>query len=419
MLTSAALLPGMAQLKTLKPGFNLFSKEQDVQLGKQAEAQVEKQVHVVHNAEVDNYLSLLGGRLAKSPLAGGFPFSFHLVYDKNINAFALPGGPIFINTGLFAVTENEAQLAGVLAHEMSHVALRHGTNQLSKQRFIQIPALIAGAALGNNALAQLGINVVAGSALLRMSRTDEAQADYNGTQIMADAGYNPIEMARFFEKLESQTGNPGRIAQFLSDHPNPGNRVQAVQDEIQYMPQRSYDTNTGQFPRIKQLVPHIPPPPGVKRGNAPPEPAPQALPSQPSSTFREYRGQSFSFSYPDNWQVASGVDSNSVSIAGAGYKITQSYYYPTGDTIHLKRDTANLIQQLQQQNPQLQMAGDSRAISVGGKKGLETTLQSGDETDRLATVPRPEGLFYLLLAAPADRQSQSIFDKVIASVRFE
>ncbi|MGH9613301.1 MAG: M48 family metallopeptidase, partial [Bryobacteraceae bacterium] len=408
MLTAAAVLPGIAQLKTLKPGFNLFSKEQDVQLGKQAEAQVNKNVHVVHNAEVENYLNQLGGRLAKSPRAGGFPFSFHLVYDKNVNAFALPGGPVFINTGLFAVTENEAQLAGVLAHEMSHVALRHGTNQLSKQRFIQIPALIADAALGNNALAQLGINAVAGSALLRMSRTDEAQADYNGTQIMADAGYNPIEMARFFEKLESQTGNPGRIAQFLSDHPNPGNRVQAVEDEIQYMPQRSYDANTGQFPHIKEVVAHLAPPPGVKSASvAQPEPAPHEHQSPPSSTFREYRGKSFSFSYPDNWQVASGADSNSVSIAGTGYKITQSYYYPTGDTIHLKSDTANLIQQLQKQDPQLQMTGDSRAISVGGKHGLETSLRSGEESDLLVTVPQPEGLFYLLLAAPVGQPSQS------------
>jgi len=117
-----------AELKTLKPGFNFFSRQQDIQLGQEAADLVEKTKPVVRNQAVEEYLAKLGGRLAHSPRAGDFPFTFRLIYDKSVNAFALPGGPVFVNTGLLLSVVNVAELAGVLAHEMSHVALRHGTH---------------------------------------------------------------------------------------------------------------------------------------------------------------------------------------------------------------------------------------------------------------------------------------------------
>lgn len=200
--------------------------------------------------------------MAKSPRAGKFPFSFHVVYDKNINAFALPGGPIFIYTATILAADNEAQLAGVMAHEMSHIALRHGTHEASKGNVVNLLAGIAGAATGNGmmgALARAGINLGANSVLLHYSREAESQADYNGAQIMADAGYDPVQMAEFFRKLETKS-NQGLVAQFLSDHPNPGNRVKAVEQEIQYMPKRSYTASTGELPKIQQIVRSLPPP---------------------------------------------------------------------------------------------------------------------------------------------------------------
>src|SRR2546430_16544776 len=123
LVSSLSLL---AQLKEPKPGFNLFSPAQDIQMGKEAAAQVEKSSPVVRNEELTGYLTRLGSRLAKSPKAGMFPFTFAVINDPSINAFALPGGPIFVHTGLLAAIDNESQLAGVLSHEMSHVALRHG-----------------------------------------------------------------------------------------------------------------------------------------------------------------------------------------------------------------------------------------------------------------------------------------------------
>ncbi len=257
-----------AEIKAPKPGFNLFSPQQDVQLGKEAKAQVESQQPVLHDTRINGYLTALGQKLASSPHAGNWPFSFQGVYDKNINAFALPGGPMFINTATITAADNEAQLAGVMAHEMSHVVLRHGTHQMSKSEFIQLPAALAGNIMGNGilgTLGRMGVGLTANSVLLKYSRDAEAQADYNGALIMADVGYNPLEMARFFEKLESQ-GSEGKLANFMSDHPTPGNRVKAVEQEIQNLPQANYrDDITGQLNSVKAAVQQLPPPPKAAR----------------------------------------------------------------------------------------------------------------------------------------------------------
>jgi beta-barrel assembly-enhancing protease len=255
---------GLAQIKDLKPGWNLFSPQQDVQLGHEAAAQVEKTQPVLHDQKINGYLTVIGQKLAKSPHSGNWPFSFTAINDKNINAFALPGGPMFINTATISAADNEAQLAGVMAHEMSHVVLRHGTHEISKQQALRLPLILGSSVMGNGilgSLGRLGINLGANSVILHFSREAEAQADYNGALIMSDVGYNPIEMARFFEKLQSK-GSEGAIAQFLSDHPTPGNRVKAVETEIQYLPQRDYrDDITGQLPSVKAEVQRLPPPP--------------------------------------------------------------------------------------------------------------------------------------------------------------
>ena len=255
-------LPALAQLHQYKPGFNLFSRDQDVQLGKEAAGEIEKQAEVVDNKELTAYINSIGSKLAAQPQADKYPYTFKVVNDKSINAFALPGGPAFVHTGLIAAVDNEAQLAGVLAHEITHVALRHGTNQASRANLIQLPAMLAGTALGTDSmlgkLGQIGIGLGANSVLLKFSRTAETQADLVGAQIAAQAGYNPIEMARFFQKLEAEGGTRG--PQFFSDHPNPGNRMKAIEDEIRYMPQRNYGAETGQLARMKAIVAKLPSP---------------------------------------------------------------------------------------------------------------------------------------------------------------
>jgi len=256
-----------ADRKELKPGFNIFTLDQDIQMGMQSAAEVRKTQAVVDNDELTGYLMRIGGRLGKSPRAGKFTFQFAVLNDKSINAFALPGGPIFVHTGLLGAIDNESQLAGVLAHEMSHVALRHGTHEASKAMLVQAPAALLGATIGDDStiakLAQEGIALGAQSVLLKYSRDAERDADLNGTRIMNDTGYDPLEMARFFEKLQAQgSGGNGLLANWLSDHPAPGNRVQAVQAEIRYLPKASYrESEPGTAARVKSIVAKLPPPP--------------------------------------------------------------------------------------------------------------------------------------------------------------
>jgi beta-barrel assembly-enhancing protease len=268
-LALLALLPlalPAADRKELKPGFNIFTLDQDIQMGQQSAAEVRKTQAVVDNDELTGYLTRIAARLGKSPRAGNFPFQFAVLNDKSINAFALPGGPIFVHTGLLAAIDNESQLAGVLAHEMSHVALRHGTHEATKAVLVEAPAALLGATIGDDStiakLAQEGIALGAQSVLLKYSRDAERDADLNGTRMMNDAGYYPIQMARFFEKLQTQgsAGN-GLLANWLSDHPSPGNRVQAVQDEIRYLPRVSYhESEPGTIIHIKSIVARLPPP---------------------------------------------------------------------------------------------------------------------------------------------------------------
>jgi hypothetical protein len=427
-----------AQPRKLKPGFNLFSKDQDIQLGKEYAAQVEKEKPIVQNSELNTYIQSIGHKLITQPEADNYPYTFKIVYDKSINAFALPGGPTFVNSGLILAAENEAQLAGVMAHEISHVALRHGTNQASKANLIQLPAMLAGTLFGSGSLtgqlAQLGIGLGANSVLLKFSRNAERDADLLGARIMAGAGYNPVEMARFFEKLEEQGGSQSAFAQFLSDHPNPGNRVKEVEKEIQYLPQQRYATDTGQLPRMKKIIEGLPVPknaaPDTQGKSAPPE-APEA---KASPNVRQYQGREFAFSYPDNWKAFQ--DGNSVTVApqngivgsAIGYGVIVNHYIPQGGgQADLKRDTQLLIRQLQSNNPSMRPARQgSRGLRVDGQSALITTLYSDSpyrgerEIDMLLTVARPTGLFYMVFIAPQRgyRQVQGSFEQMLRSVRF-
>lgn len=251
----------------LRPSsFNLFSREDDVELGREAAQEILKQHETVHDPVLQSYLKRVGTRLASTPEAKdcGFTFTFTVLNDSRVNAYAVPGGPMFVNTALFHAVDSEAQLAGAMAHEMGHVILRHGTTQLSKQNLLEIPAILAARATGSTILAKLAeAGVVLG--VNRFTRTDETEADAMGAHLMAEAGWDPIQLGRFFEKLQG-TGGPAFLV-FLSDHPNPGNRERAIEDEVRTMRPRSYGYETGQFRRMKDELRRLPPPPPPKKAD--------------------------------------------------------------------------------------------------------------------------------------------------------
>ena len=258
----------LAQVKEYKPStLNFFSKDQEIQLGKESAVEVRKTMQVIDNKDLTGYINRLGSRLAKSTHAGAYPFTFEVVNDPSINAFALPGGPMFVHTGLIAALDSESQLAGVLAHEMSHVALRHGTSNASKANMVQLPSVLGAQYAGSKGgilgqLAPLGINAGAQSLLLKYSRSAEKEADLNGAQIMNDVGYDPTQMAKFFEKLEAQGNRDNsKLANFMSDHPTPGNRVQYVSEEAKKLPKITYSEAEPQnLATMKQIVASLPAP---------------------------------------------------------------------------------------------------------------------------------------------------------------
>ena len=426
---AAARKPG----ELIKPGFNLFSKQQDIQLGQQAAEQVRRQYRVVQNQELQDYIRRVGGRIAsqREAQSSGFQFTFTLVNDPSVNAFALPGGPAFVHTGLILAADNEAQLAGVLAHEISHVILRHGTNQASKANLIQIPAILAGAATGSNLLAQL-TGLVGSGFMLKFSRGAESEADAMGTRLMNEAGYNPIEMARFFEKLEADTG--GRAPELLSDHPNPGNRVKAVEAEIQGLPQQTYGASVGDFARAKALVQQIP-----RQSVSTPSRAPAVAPSaasNPSGGFKQLRGREYALSYPDNWEVFQNKDAVAIApregiVQGSGavgYGAVAGFFFPQSKTRDLQQSTDELIAHLHSLNPDMRVgAGNPRRVTVEDSPGLVSLISNSSpyqgqaETDLLLTVARPRGLFYLLFIVPqqADfRGLEGTFNEMVNSIRF-
>ena len=229
-----APLAVLGQTRVVAPK-NPYSLDKDVQLGRQAANEVERKLPILNNSFIQSYVARVGQRLAESIPPDyqhpEFRYSYKVVDVKEVNAFALPGGFTYVNRGLIETAENEAQLAGVIAHEISHVALRHGTAQVAKAQKYQTGSAIAqvlgaviggvgGAAVGG--LGQMGI----GAAFLRFSRDFERQADTLGAQIMARAGYDPRELANMFRILERLGGKSG--PEWLSDHPNPGNRYEAI-----------------------------------------------------------------------------------------------------------------------------------------------------------------------------------------------
>ena len=241
-LVSLMALPAgeaFAQTK-IKPGFNIFSVDQDKEIGRQSAAEVEAQMPILRDSSIQSYVSAVGKRLARYA-PGDFTYQFKVVNTSDINAFALPGGYMYVNRGLIEAAKNEGQLAGVMAHEMAHVALRHGTNQASKAYMGQAGLGILGGLIGGRkestqrvvgAVGGFGMNAL----FLKFSRTDETQADIVGSQMMAKAGYDPEDMIEFFDLLRSQqSGNPGKVQQFFSSHPPPADRAARIREERKHL----------------------------------------------------------------------------------------------------------------------------------------------------------------------------------------
>ncbi len=481
-LLAVASLPAWASFEPVTCK-NSFSVQQETAEGSKVAAQVYQQMPVLpENSPITRYVQQLGARLvANAPPSPGtnqrWPYNFHVVASEDINAFALPGGSIFVNLGTVQAAETEAQLAGVMAHEISHVVMRHSTCNLGKQRKYGIAAalgqlssqvLLGGGALGS-AVSQ-GIGLGTGLGFLHMSRDDEKQADLLGTNILYNSGYDPRGLPQFFETIQAKYGAGG--AQLLSDHPNPGNRTQYVNAEIQTLPPRSGATvTTAQFKQVhaQALTEHAltakdvqagawkgsgryASGPGSNGAVLPASAGGASAPQQgtnPATVSRASLGLNdplqplqtslFSLRYPSSWEKreSSGAvtlfPQGGAGDAGIVYGAlidTAKNVGSVSDAASLSQATAQIAQGLLQQNQGLSQASDLTTLNVGGRlanavefRGRSPLTQNGSpliERDWLVTVPRPDGTVnYLVFVAP-DRDFNTLkptFSSILANFR--
>lgn len=445
ILALALALPVLADRTQLKPGWNLFSPQQDVEMGREVSKEAESQLPILNDRQANAYIDALGKSLAARAPGEKYPYQFKIVNDKSINAFALPGGFVYVNRGVLEAADNEAQLAGVLAHEIGHVALRHGTNQVSKAYIAQAPLAILGGVLGNNSvgsvLAQLGVGFATNSILLKYSRDAERQADLMGTQIMYDTGYDPNAMVEFFEKIQAES--KGRASEFFSSHPSPDNRIAGVQHEIERLGGRSPRArrDSGDFQEVKRIMMGMsaPPKPGT-RGSADNRPSDSRdsrnnRPPYPSNRLVSYRGQDIEFRHPDNWQVYGQGGAMTVAPDGGTVQGNLAWgmmiaafepHYDRDGRISLEDATDQLLDELRRSNPNMRIVRSHERIRVGGQTGLSSELSNaspagGRETDWVVTVMHPDGfLYYFVGVAPSSdfNRYNRAFEDIVSSIKF-
>ncbi len=421
-----------------KPGYNFYSPPEDAQLGKESSAQVDKQLPLLNDPEPLNYLTSLGKRLiAFAPNNHAeYAWQFRIVNSAEINAFALPGGYIYVNRGVCEAAEDEAQLAGVIAHESGHVVMRHGTHMASQAVLAQGGMAILTSIFGQSSsltsqLAQLGLGLGVDSLLLKNSRTAETQADEVGTYILYQAGYDPHAMVQFFQIIARKY--PQRTLQFFSDHPNPENRIKDVDEEItQLGPPRGTKTDSPEYEGAKQYLAALPLPPEHK--GTPKTDAKKQPPPLPSANLVRYDGKIFTLDYPDNWQSERGEDSVALfppggMVTGAegetaqAYGATVSLYKPPQGNWGLVDATQELVESMRQSNPQIHLLQQT-GMNLRGNPAVSTLLQNDSpiegqkETDHMVTVRQGDSVLTFIFIAPASAfESYSpTFDKILQSI---
>jgi predicted Zn-dependent protease len=452
-LVAITAMPFSALAQTqIKYHSNKYSVQDDVKLGRQAAQEAEGQFPLLRDETVRSFVEDVGRRLVSAIPSefqhSEFQYYFKVVNARDINAFALPGGPMYVNRGMIEAARTEGEMAGVMAHEISHVALRHGTAQASKGQKYGLLAGIAGIAgtifggPGVGQLAQAPFAVY----MLKFSREYETEADVLGAQIMARAGYDPRDLAQMFRTIEQQGGGGGG---FLSDHPSPSDRYARINREAQML--RVNAGNRGdsrEFARIQerlrgyQRAPTMAEiqrsgqryPVGETTGNQPDNP-PTGRVSYPSSRYENvsifYGG--VQVSVPNNWrQINNGssvwfvpegaygqYNGQAVYTHGASFGVAQT------NSRNLQSATQELVNGLAQGNNNLRMSGGYQRTTMSGRNALYTTLTNTNEATgrpenvRVITTQLRNGqLFYMIAVAPqSERNFENAFQTILRSVR--
>jgi len=235
-------------------GVNFYSLEKEIGLGKQLAQEVERQAKIIDDPVIAEYVNRVGQNIVRNSDAK-VPFTIKVLDSEEVNAFALPGGFFFVNSGLILKAESESELAGVMAHEIAHVAARHGTKQATRgelANIASIPLIFMGGWAGYAIRQGMGLAIPLG--FLTFSRSFEREADYLGLQYMYKSGYDPTSFVDFFEKIQSlEKRKPGSVSKVFSTHPMTDDRIKAAQTQIdkELVAKPEYVVNTSEFNDVK------------------------------------------------------------------------------------------------------------------------------------------------------------------------
>ena len=437
---------------------NKYSVSDDVKLGQQAVQQVEQQMPILRDGTIDNYIESVGRRLVNAIPSEfrqpEFRYTFDVVNARDINAFALPGGPMYVNRGMIEAARTEGEMAGVMAHEISHVALRHATAQATETQKFQIGSVlgqIAGAVIGGVPGAVIGTasQIGFGAGALKYSRKYETQSDILGAQIMARAGYDPRDLANMFRTIERQGG--GRSGpEWLSSHPNPGNRYQRINQEAALLRVSNPVGNSREFTQVQARLRNMGRAPSMEEiargGQRNPSggggnndtryPQTSGNVDLPSTRYRSYNGGNlFQVNVPDNWRDLPSNSSVTFSPEGAYGDAGGQFIFTHGVMIgvenaqsnNLRQATDDYIRALLQGNQHLraqtrnyqQGVIDRRTALAMTFAGRSPNTGRTEVATVYTTLLRDGTLFYMISVAPQEdyRRYQNTFNTMLRSVR--
>jgi len=447
-MISMLVMPVMAQTRVSAPK-NSIDIRKDVELGRQAATEAERQMPLLRDPDIDHYVDRVGRRLAEAIPPEfqhrEFQYSFKVVNARDINAFALPGGFTYVNRGLIEAARNEGELAGVIAHEISHVALRHGTAQYAKAQkagWGQAAGQILGAVIGGGAgsVIAAGSQLGIGAYFLKYSRDYEKQADILGSQIMARADYDPHDLANMFRTIEQESQGRGG-PEWLSSHPNPGNRFEYINREADMLGVRNPIRTTPEFTEVRARLRDMPRARSMEeigrtggRSTSGGRPMGGRI-EAPSRNYRTYNaGNVFSVSVPSNWRELQNSDSVTYAPEGAFGEVEGRFIFTHGAMLgvapsssrNLRAATDQFVQALAQNNPNMRGQSNYRRVSIDGREGLSIALSNvSDVTGRAETIwiattqLRNGELLYLIGVAPQNEfgNYQNAFSSILSSIR--
>jgi beta-barrel assembly-enhancing protease len=429
LLWSVLLLQALAQQQP-KSAINLFSLKEDIEIGAESAREADKSLPIVRDPAITAYVNAIGAELGGSSLQRSFRYRFSIVNQPGANAETFPGGWIYMDRGLIELTENEHELAALIAHEIGHATARHGTSQLSGQLLVHAPASFLGSHNTmeglREQLGRLGINLGARSMFLRYNREQEIEANTKAVDILVKSQYSPYGLVSILKTI-NKPANSARtpLPGYAFNHPQKEDAAAQLDEEVakQRVPQRVLKPSAEYLEFRAALAKHpFPAPRAETNGRARPE-----LPSEHVHPDSYYR-----LRYPDGWQVYPTTSNGAMIAAPGGLASTSAGndlrtgimfdLFAVPEKQSLEQATNRLLVYLRQRNQNLRpIAGAQSQMLIGSEPALRTVMISNSRPNQVVWVVTRqyyESIFYLVCVAPEEdfAQFQPVFEQILQNI---